>query len=308
MFRLSHRDDFDAVLSAREPFALVRYGDGEGAILAGRMHNAPGDGWRVEAGGSPWLREGLLAALTRNAEGFCVGLPSGCCLRDYLGLHAQCGAPKHQRTFATLFLHGNLKRMRDLVARFEPVIVGQLGQIGVPARGAQDGCDLDAVVTQMLAVERTIFVSAGPLANLFIDRYWQRQEPARRQIVLDVGSALDHHITGVPTRYYHHQGRILSHHCELGAAPLVAGTQARSFPQQQRGKTVHANTTRVIIGGPAVRSSRPTAVQTQGQSPGFRRPASNPGPIHPGGATVGAPGMAQKTKCAKCVRLVRSRR
>lgn len=300
MFALDHRRDFEALLRSKDPIALVRFGDGEGALLTGKAHVAANDEWSVRAG-PHWITSDLRASLVRNSPGYCVGLPPNCCLREYVVLHEQARAPLGQRTFATLFLHGNLHRMRELYDHYKPIAVGNIGQIRVPARTVESGCaNIDKIVDEMLRVERPMFVSAGPLANLIIDSYWQRQTVDRRQVVLDVGSALDVFLTGKPTRYYH-EGRLLSHHCELAAPPMIAGRPLDQIPRN--GAIMHPATNRIVVGrsnaarrGTAI-ISRPSAATT--------RAAANP-PSSPTEATVGAPGPHRRP-CAKCVKIVRPR-
>jgi len=228
MFTLDHQRDFDAILEATEPFALVRFGDGEAALLAGKAHRAANAEWSSSAG-RHWIAPALQESLGRVADRYCVGLPPGCCLAPHVKLHHEARVPVEQRTFATLFLHGNLRRTSELVSRFDPVFVGRHGSILVPDRGVEAPFDYEAIVDEMLATDRPMLVSAGPLANVIIDHYWQRQNPARRQVVLDVGSALDRMLTGKDSRRYH-QGWTLDHHCSLGAAPvgLVHPNSARA--------------------------------------------------------------------------------
>jgi len=224
MFALDHRRDFDAILRASEPFALIRFGDGEAALLSGKSHHAANREW-VAWDGAHWLQAPLRAALQRNAPGMCVGVPSRCCLHTSMDAYVEARVPPGHMTFATLFLHGNLRRFGELLTTYKPVVVGPDGPIVVPRRGVETGIDLDQIVKEMMETSAPMVVAAGPLANVIIDTYWQRQDPKRRQMVLDVGSALDFHLSRTPTRQYH-QGVTLSHHCELNAAPLVAGRVA----------------------------------------------------------------------------------
>ena len=64
--------------------------------------------------------------------------------------------------------------------------------------------DLDELVTRLLAVDRPILVSAGPLSAVLIHQYWQRA--THKQIILDVGSALDERTKGRRTRAYQTPG------------------------------------------------------------------------------------------------------
>jgi len=301
MFVQDHRRDFDAVLTATEPFALVRFGDGEAAVLEGRAHAAANGEWRSH--GEHWLRVPLRHSLVRNAAGYCVGMPPPCCLFPIRALAGEIQAPWPQRTFATLFLHGNLDRTRELVERLSPIIVGTMGDIVVPVDGMDRGCDLDAIVRDMLGAQRPMLVSAGPLANVLIDRYWQLQAPEKRQIVLDVGSALDRYLTGQDTRYYHH-GRRLRHHCSFRSGPLQDVS-----PPVVKGTAMLSN--RLVVGragqghsavlGGAGQSRRPANPVAVGASSTSRTAGAAANPVQ------GVAGGSKRSKCAKCARQIRSR-
>lgn len=319
MFSFDHARDFDAILEAEEPFALVRFGDGESALMTGRPHLAASGEWRVPNPGAHWMQGPLRQALGRNMHGYCVGLPTACCLRDHVELHHHARVPASQRTFATIFLHGNLDRIPELVRRHDPVLVGRLGEIEVPANGVEVGCDFDPIVASMLEIDRPMFVSAGPLANVLIDLYWQRQVPAKRQITLDVGSALDRYLTGRSSRYYHH-GALLKHHCTLAGMPLVAGEAPKTGAITMDAPTTPTNTTtRIVIGrGPSRsspargqsvvvrsgatsgRTTRPTTTTVLSATPADA-PATN------AGVTPGAVSVAKRKPCSRCARAIKRR-
>ncbi len=302
MFRWDHQRDFDAVLAATEPFALIRFGDGEAALLDGRPHAAAADEWRVA--GPNWIAAPLGESLARASDRFCIGLPPQCCLREHVELHHRARAGGGHRTFATLFLHGNLARTGELVRRFDPVIVGRLGEIAVPADGVERGCDLDRIVAAMLEVDRPLFVSAGPLANVLIDRYWQRQAPERRQIVLDVGSALDRYVTGRDSRYYHH-GMQLTHHCTLNL-PAGALTKPGASMQTVVQRSVSRRPSAVTV-GTRQGISRGTSVVTRAGSVATTNARSTTAVQNPSDSPAQA-GPGKRNRCSKCVRVVRSRR
>jgi hypothetical protein len=62
--------------------------------------------------------------------------------------------------------------------------------------------DIDLLVARLLRVQRTMLISAGPASAIIIHRYWQRAEPERRQVIVDVGSAIDELTKGKRTRSY----------------------------------------------------------------------------------------------------------
>jgi len=321
MFCLDHRKDFEAILVATNPFALVRFGDGEAAILKGAPHAAANDEW-TSLGGHHWLQDPLRQALIRNVPGFCVGVPPSCCLRGCADLLKEVTAPRNQVTFATLFLHGNLRRVRELLLR-DMVLVGPGRTIGVPSRGVEAAFDLDPIVEAMLQTDRPMAVSAGPLANVLIDMYWQRQEPSRRQIALDVGSALDFALSGRPTRQYH-QGAVLSHHCSLSAQPLVSGRAPKFTGLRVGNSTRSANLRTARAASPSSTSPR-TASSARSRNPmpiervrssvtvvGRSQNSNAQAAASPSASQVvrAGPqaGAGQTRRCKKCVRVVRTRK
>lgn len=195
--------DFDAILAATSPFALARWGDGEIAIMDGHAHRSA-DAWQTR--GPVWLRDDLYSALRYSADGYCVGVPPVCCIGGGMRLRPAVRVPREQQCCSTIFLHGNLKRIGELVDRFsDALIVGSWfgdESFRVPPDGVTVPWDLDGFVTRLLAVERPILLAAGPCANVMVWKYWSQQAPEARQTIIDVGSALDVHF-GRRTRHYH---------------------------------------------------------------------------------------------------------
>lgn len=269
--------------------------------MTGDRHVAANHEWRSD--GPSWISGPLRQSLTRSSPSYCVGLPPNCCLPKVVHLHHEAKAPVQQRTFATLFLHGNLSRMGELMERFSPVTIGPGRDIDVPARGVESGCDFEPIILAMLTSNRPMFASAGPLANVIIDLYWQRQVPENRQIVLDVGSAMDHFLDGSDTRYYH-QGRLLAHHCALSAAPLTSGKEPASNHRQRtrQGSPMPIVTT----SGTQPRFSRGhTVTPTRGRTnPSAQASAA---PLSPALSNVQT-AVSDRSRCTRCSRVVRSRK
>lgn len=239
MFVQDHVSDFEAVMAAKKPFALIRFGDGEKALLDGIEHKSADD-WAVR--GPSWLRSELLSSLCTDLDSFCIGLPPPCCLSRGLGLRAAVRVPLHHQTFATLFMHGNLPRVYELRERFKDAVIvsGHYGDIRVPPDGVSTTFDVDAVVEQMLAVtDKPILMAAGPLSNLLAVRYWKRQEIRLRVPCIDIGSTLDV-LHGRINRHYH--GKKNDHHCYWHE-------QSREIPQRPGKEHIHkASGDRVKIG------------------------------------------------------------
>lgn len=223
MFTQEFTADFDRVLAHDKPFALVRFGDGELALIDGRAHQSA-DAWRTL--GPSWLRKELVDSLRCELPGWHVGLPPICCIGGGLKLRASVRVPLARQTFATLFLHANLHRAAEIKARFtDAIVVGSwFGDVRIPADGVTVAWDVDAVVAKLLEVDKPILLAAGPCANLIALRYWTRQAPEKRQTIIDVGSALDV-LEGKQTRHYH--GTMTKHVCVYGSR------QAKQLPMRR---------------------------------------------------------------------------
>ena len=225
MFTQDHGRDFDALLAQTEPLALVRFGDGEIALIDGNAHKSA-DAWKV--GGPTWLRGDLVASLRYQAERWCIGLPTPCCLRSGIRIHPAVNAPGHLRTFSTLFLHSNLRRFGAVLERFkDAVIVGSwYGDVRIPEDGVSTPWDVDACVTELLKSKRDILLGAGPCANIIALRYWKRATDDERRFILDVGSALDVHY-GKRSRHFH--DTMADHRCCWDTFKIETGRPRRTI-------------------------------------------------------------------------------
>ncbi len=220
MFSHDHKADLDVVLDGVEkatadpkrvqPFALIRFGDGEVALMDGRAHRSA-DAWTTK--GPVWLQAELFESLQADLDRFCIGLPCPCCISRGISLRGRVAVPPPMQTYATLFLHGNLPRAKEILERFDDAVVvnDRYGEIRVPSNGVTEPWDVDRVVNELLEVQgRPVFLAAGPCSNLIAYRYWQRQDPKRRVCMIDIGSALDY-ARGDKTRHYH--GTMDHHTC-----------------------------------------------------------------------------------------------
>ncbi len=227
MFSQNHKADFQAVLDATSPFALVRFGDGETALIDGKEHRSA-DAWSTT--GPVWLRDELYEALATDLDGFHVGLPPACCLTRGLKLRTCVRLPLARQTFATLFLHGNLPRITELQRHFKDALIvnDKYGEIKIPSDGVTNPWEIDDVVAELLKIRtRPILLSAGPCSNIIALRYWKKQDPNRRVPIIDVGSPLDL-IHGHVNRHYH--GTMNDHECYWQPLPR---------PQPIRGRDTH---------------------------------------------------------------------
>ena len=235
MFTQDHRADFGAVLEHQEPFALIRFGDGEAALIDGVAHRSA-DTW--ETTGPSWLQRELRDTLFSDMSRFCMGLPTPCCFPSGMRLTQVSGAPRSHQTFATLFMHANLPRGNHLQEHFPQAVVvnDRYGDIKIPSDGVSTPWDLDAVVSQLQRVTSgPILLAAGPCSNILAYRYWQRQPVSKRVSIIDVGSTLDV-LDGRWSRHYH--GKMNDHTCQW------ASSRSRS-PGRQRDRTVATERIRV---------------------------------------------------------------
>lgn len=193
--------DFEQFDFRGPPFALARFADGERAICLGEPIRGQ-DGWNFPGGASAF-RDALLAALRFDDPGYYLGISDGCCdlpARDwYL---SQIAAPLARVTFSNIFVNGNYQRFRQLDLSDMAVVASEGGDYWVPPDVMNSRFDIDVLVERLMAVNRPILVSAGPASCIIIHRYWQRTPPARRQTIIDVGSAIDERTKGRTTRQY----------------------------------------------------------------------------------------------------------
>lgn len=203
--------DFDAIVNEQEPFAFVRFHDGEHAILNGLPYRAASK-W-TSRGNDVWFKDELFEVLKADLEGFYMGISPPCCTPQAAEFFRRY-APAAKATYATIFQFQNYKRWRMLRKKYQGAVLIGSGQcdIQVPFNGVSKQWDVDAVVTQMLGIDKPFLIAAGPCANIIAYRYWARQDFAKRQTVIDVGAALDPEIHKAPTRPYHKAGSKAQHH------------------------------------------------------------------------------------------------
>ncbi len=217
MFERNFTKDFDQLIQETEPFAFVRFGDGEHPILEGVPYRAAAEEWRT-TGGDVWFRDELFEVLKTSLDRFFIGISPPCCAPQAAAYYRNLlGGASDSMAFATLFQFKNFRRIKSLRKRFQDALIVGSGKadVLVPRDGVTTKWDVDAVVDAMLKSERPILVAAGPCANIIIHRYWRRQDPERRQIVIDVGAAFDLEIHEQETREYHKRAsKLHTHVCD----------------------------------------------------------------------------------------------
>jgi hypothetical protein len=161
------------------------------------------DGWAYSGGPSKFAAD-LNAALRYADPGYYLGISDACCDRAakewYL---ARIGVPMSHVTFANIFVNANYTRfIRQIDLDDFAVVAPDGGDFWLPEDVVNSDFDLDALVGRLLAVRRPILVSAGPAACIIVHKYWQRAVPEQRQVIVDVGSAIDELTKGRKTRQY----------------------------------------------------------------------------------------------------------
>ena len=214
-------------LDSNPPFAFVRFGDGEAAIMRGRRHLAKSDGWEWPAGPDwqtcvknslPWR---LVDSLICREPGWHVGISS---FVHHPGDHQYLaglidlfgGVRNEQVTFAEVFNFANYSRWLDVWnglkdrGRVQLCCPSGLYPIPVNAMHCVAGtgnADYRYVADWMIGDSKKgdrspILVAAGPLANVIIHDYWLRCPPEHRRVIIDVGSAISETIHGRKVRHF----------------------------------------------------------------------------------------------------------
>jgi hypothetical protein len=218
--------DCDAVLRALAdgvPFCLVRFHDGEHALLTGRGYSAA-SGWRWAAHrkDGPLLAD-LRASLEYVDDTYFVGVsPPDAFYPGYSFYAGAVKTPIRRVTFANLFTGRNFalakRRFGELRGRCVLVGCGRGVDVKVPADAVNAGAPVADLVAKIVKMDRPVLLAAGPLSNVLAWRMWSAGH--RKHPVVDMGSVLDQTIHGVPTReYMHATSRVKDRESSWGAAP-----------------------------------------------------------------------------------------
>ncbi len=190
------------------PIALVRFCDGEYAILKNRKINTA-DKWRVPDAGSLFTSQLYASAVYREPD-YLYGIPAPCCMKEeYEYFRAVCSSPQERFTFANVFVDGNhaqvIQWVKDNRVLDECAIVSssKLGHYTIPANAVNDDWDMEKLIEDLRKETRPILVAAGPAANVIIHKYWKDQPVDQRVTILDIGSVFDFWLHGRATRGYH---------------------------------------------------------------------------------------------------------
>ncbi|KGI55205.1 glycosyltransferase family A protein [Campylobacter sp. MIT 97-5078] len=200
--------EFDRIfdkLYRKENFSLLRYGDGEKAIMIGENFNAQ-EGWSFQDNKD--FSKALLASLEINDERFIYGVSCPCC--DEV---ATCWYQTHIKSknlsFANIFVNINHRRFKEYFEKLseDAVLIAnyrakdkQIGNLNIIKHyEISDDCnvffqeDLENLINKIkkdFADRQNLLfvVSAGPLAEIIIHSLFS-YNPNNRYI--DFGSSID---------------------------------------------------------------------------------------------------------------------
>lgn len=216
------RQDFQellALIKRKEPFAFVRFGDGEVALMEGWKRNNR-DGWSSGTPQSRKLGRELRQVLSRRDDRFYIGT---LCRGDRPGLvkylWPRIRQQKKYVTYARIFSYGNYIEARGFFLQNMTegvVLVGHSNGSGKKIGGMKvdeyysvksDAVGQWSTSNAMLKADwdklaashngKLFILCAGPLAKMAVAQMWDCNRDNR---YLDVGSLFDLEIHGRPTR------------------------------------------------------------------------------------------------------------
>ncbi len=200
-----------------ENFALLRYGDGERAIMTGRSVKAQ-EGW-VSPDFVSDLGDALLNTLDIDSKNFIYGISCPCCDRSAYYWYST-RIKSRNKTFANIFVNSNYCQFSekfDLLKR-DAIVIGnyrgknsKVGNLNIlKYYSVSDDCfefwknelkDLIEQIKQEFGQSNNLLyvVSAGPLSELIIYELYKNNP---NNCYIDFGSAIDKYIHKVKTRPY----------------------------------------------------------------------------------------------------------
>lgn len=227
MFSRDFRADFETVTGwlapGRDdpPRCLVRYADGESAILRDAPFVAQSDKWQWQPGRGGCFAEMLRDSLALDLPGWYLGITCRQChARDHEYLMGLARVSLDRITFAELFCFANFMEFQHLDLStcwvVGPHASDKFGKQGLtfPELAMQDLARdrgihvLARALWWMLHVPTgPILLSCGPAAKILAANYWKATSGIgfKRQTVLDVGSAMGWKLHERLTRHYQRQ-------------------------------------------------------------------------------------------------------
>lgn len=222
---MKFNDDFifftDKIKSG-EPFAYARYADGEVALMKGVSVGVQSQAFQVDRWLAPdqltKVGSGLLESITHTEDNYYYAISAHSDnIGDYEFLKSHLKTDK--LTFANLWINANYQKMKEFYSTLDKSVYLICNHEARAERFPfkvneifpfPDNCILyweehgEDYITQLLDYTsqlsgETIFVSAGPVSEILIDKMY-KANPNNQYI--DVGSSLGEYIHGYKTRPY----------------------------------------------------------------------------------------------------------
>ena len=204
--------DLSKIYTKGEPYALIRFGDGERAFCTKKPLKVTDNGqpmWSYDGTDTMTSRR-VRRAITANIPGLYLGISCPCCdKKAYEWYMHTVTCPPTRLTYANIFVNANYAKFRTLDLKDTVLVSCKNGDFTIP-----EDClnpiewDYQPLLKELLKVDKTILISMGPMKCGLIYDYWL--QATNKQIILDVGSAMDWRIHGRPTRSYHTPGTTCS--------------------------------------------------------------------------------------------------
>lgn len=216
-------DSYARRIVARQPMAMVRFGDGELMLTDGHAVSAATQASQVDRWQAPrgltQLGRRLQTTLSCEEPNLHFGIPCQCC--NPVGNARLKAMLKRSPLFpANLFINANYPRFQALLRTLQQSPVGLVVNqramtCRLPFRALREqrvpddcvqafeqrGSDLMAASRNLVADLRAmvVLVAAGPLSEALIQVMWNSNP---HNTYVDVGSALDEYLYGQKTRPY----------------------------------------------------------------------------------------------------------
>ncbi len=216
-------DFFIEKIKKKEPFSLIRYGDGEYFILNSKDYKSCWeDNWSLKK--NPIVTNHLTDTLKLMSSNIYYGIHAPCDVKLYHDFYMKNIKLTENLTFATIFCNSNFAKFKDFVENFETNVIviaakkpddNKIGKMNViDSYIVSDklienwsSCfdyHLQQVKNMARKYDRELFLlSAGPIAKIFI--YHMHLEN-KNNIYCDIGSALDFFTKKVQSRSYFKKG------------------------------------------------------------------------------------------------------
>lgn len=225
MNRITLIDEYKKIfgrIAAGDNITVLRYGDGERAIMTGERVVAQ-EGWSSE--GESSLAKALRNTLTLRSDDVYYGISCPCCDRPAYYWYSSRIDSKNT-TFANLFVNANYRQFKvDFQSLKRDAIVianhkGEFNKIGnlnvLKYYSVGDDCigfwanECDSLIKQIIndfgdRNNLLYVVSAGPMAEPIIFELYKNNP---NNCYIDFGSSIDLYIHGVDTRPYSKPGTV----------------------------------------------------------------------------------------------------